>query len=210
MICVSAFIASIGLPIIAKVRVTRQNQAICSRRLRNISSSARAAFWSAVAMEKAYFDFRRRLPGKDEPAYLRLAFQSRYPEKDSNQVSALVSDCHNLEDIMVKAISVDFSPGIAAATRMNVLMNIPACVRCGKYRALSTTDDLCYGCRKYPAFSACNHCHLYWDDSPKFCQHCGGKLWRITDGPGVPMIPLETIGGQSLSQTSRAGQAPAI
>lgn len=149
------------------------------------------------AMEKAYFDFRRRFPGRDEHAYLRLVLQSRYPEKDSDQVSVLVSDCNNLEDIIVKAISVDFTPGIASATRMNVLMNMPPCARCGKYRALSTTDYLCYGCRKYPGFSACTHCHLYWDDSPKFCQQCGGKLWRLTDGPGVPMIPLGTASDQS-------------
>ena len=158
------------------------------------------------ATEKAYFDFRRRFLGKDEHIYLRLALQSRYPEKDSHQVSALVSDCHNLEDIMIKAISIDFSPDVAAATRMNGLMNLPACVRCGKYRALSTTDDLCYGCRKYPGFSACTHCHLFWDDSPKFCQQCGEKLWRLTDGPGVPMIPLEKASEQSLP-TDGGGQS---
>lgn len=144
------------------------------------------------ATEKAYFDFRHRFPGKDEHFYLRLALQSRYPEKDSHQVSALVSDCYNLEDIMLKAISVDFSPGVAAAIRTNVLTNLPPCARCGKYRALSTTDDLCFGCRKYPGFSACTHCHLYWDDLPEFCNQCGAKLWRLTDGPGIPMIPAET------------------
>lgn len=147
------------------------------------------------AMEKAYFDFRRRFPGKEEHAYLRLALQSRYPEKDSDEVCTLVSDCHNLEDVMVKALSVDLSPGIAAATRMNVLMNLPPCARCGKYRALSTTDDLCYGCRKYPGFSACTHCRLYWDDFPTFCQQCGRELWRITDGPGVPMMELWRLTG---------------
>ena len=150
------------------------------------------------AMEKAYFDFRHRFPGKEEYAYLRLALQSRYPEKDSTQLSALVSDCYHLEDVMVKAVSIDFSPTIAEAVRTNVLTNLPPCARCGKYRALSTTDDLCYGCRKYPGFSACTHCHLYWDDSPNFCQQCGGKLWRLTDGPGLSMIPSETTTAQPL------------
>lgn len=156
----------------------------------HLVSRAGNPFGVLWAMERAYFDSRRRFPGRDEDVYLRLALQSRYPEKDSNQLSALASDCHNLEDVMVKAIVVDFSPGIAAATRVKVLENLPPCVRCGKYRALSTTDDLCYACRNYPGFSACTHCHLDWDDSPNFCQQCGRKLWRLTDGPGVPKIRL--------------------
>lgn len=150
------------------------------------------------AMEKAYFDIRRSFPDREEYAYLRLALQTRYPEKDSKQMSELVSDCHNLEDIIVKAISVDFSPSVGETVRANVLMNLPPCARCGKYKALSTTDDLCYGCRKYPGFSACSHCRLYWYDSPNFCQQCGGKLWRLTDGPGVPLFPRETTSVQSL------------
>jgi hypothetical protein len=141
------------------------------------------------ASEKAYFDFRRRFPGKDEPAYLRLTLQSRYPEKNPTELSELLSDCHNLEDIMVKAVSIDFTPGIGAATRMNVLWNFPSCAECGKYRALNTSDNLCYGCRRYSGFAACAVCHLSWEDSPKFCEKCGQELWRITDGPGVPIIP---------------------
>ncbi|HKM81129.1 MAG TPA: hypothetical protein VJY15_09235 [Candidatus Acidoferrum sp.] len=170
------------------------------------------------ATEKAYFDFRRRFPNREEQFYLELAIQSRYPEKASNEVSALVSDCHNLEDAMVKAISIDFSPSVGAAIRTNVLPNIPPCVRCGKYKALSATDDLCYGCRKYPGFAACTHCHLYWDDSPNFCQKCGGKLWRLTDGPGIPMfqrvdgilyvrnVPLETASAEE-SPAEGSGQS---
>jgi hypothetical protein len=171
--------------------VRRQNRAVMFKRIGEyLTFGAGRPFGVVWATEKAYFDFRRRFPGRDEPVYLRLTLQSRYPEKDSNQVSALVSGCNNLEDIMVKAIALDFTPGIAAATRMNVLMNLPPCARCDKYRALSTTDALCYGCRKYPGFAACTVCHLYWDDSPKFCQRCGGKLWRLMDGPGVPLISL--------------------
>ncbi|HTR24498.1 MAG TPA: hypothetical protein VMI10_10975 [Terriglobales bacterium] len=48
-----------------------------------------------------------------------------------------------------------------------------------------------YGCRNYAGFAACTSCHLFWDDNPSFCQRCGGKVWNVTDGPGVPIIPLE-------------------
>jgi hypothetical protein len=116
------------------------------------------------AMERAYFDSRRRFAGKDEQVYLRLTLQSRYPEKDSSQIGGLLSDCHTLDDAIVKAVAIDFTPDVAAAIRVNVLWNLPPCARCGKYRASSTVDDLCYGCRKYPGFSACTHCHLFWDD----------------------------------------------
>ncbi len=144
------------------------------------------------AMEKAYFDLRHRYPGREEYAYLRLALQSRYPEKSEAYIQELVSDCHSLDDAIVRAISLDFDRYVATRTRMDVLWYLPACSRCGKYRALSTTDDLCYGCRKYPGFAACTKCRLFWDDYPqvRFCQQCGAELWRITDGPGVPMIPL--------------------
>jgi hypothetical protein len=143
------------------------------------------------ATEKAYFDVRRKFPGKGEHVYLRLAVQSRYPEKNPEQLNALLAECHDLEDAMVAALVSDFSPGIAAATRINVLSKMPPCARCGKYKALSTTDDLCYGCRKYHSFSACTTCHLYWDDSRGRCSQCGATLWRITDGPGVPMTVYE-------------------
>jgi hypothetical protein len=42
------------------------------------------------AMERAYFEFRHKYPGKEEYAYLRLVLQSRYPDK-SNQVQQLAS-----------------------------------------------------------------------------------------------------------------------
>ena len=32
-------------------------------------------------MERTYFELRHKYPGKDEYAYLRLALQSRYPDK---------------------------------------------------------------------------------------------------------------------------------
>jgi len=143
------------------------------------------------ATEKAYFDVRRKFPGRDEHVYLWLAVQARYPEKNPQQLNALLAECQNLEDATVAALANDFSPGIAAATRINVLSKMPPCARCGKYKALSTIDDLCYGCRKYHSFSACTACHPYWDDSRGRCSQCGATLWRITDGPGVPMTVYE-------------------
>ncbi len=142
------------------------------------------------AMEKAYFELRRRYPGKEEYAYLRLALQTRYPEKSGSEITELVSDCRSLDDAIVKAVGVDFGHHVALRIRMDVLWNLPACSRCGKYRALSTTDNLCFGCRKFPGFAACTKCRLYWDDYPRICQHCGGAVWQITDGPGVPIIPV--------------------
>jgi hypothetical protein len=145
------------------------------------------------AMERSYFQFRRRYPGKEEYAYFRLTLQSRYPDKNTTELQELLSDCQSLDDVMVSAVAVDFGHPIAVRIRMDVLWNLPPCSRCGKYRALSTTDNLCYGCRKFPGFAACTNCRLYWDDSPKFCQRCGGKVWKITDGPGVRMIPLGDV-----------------
>jgi len=141
-------------------------------------------------MEKAYFDLRRNYPGRQEYAYLRLALQSRYPDKTDEQIQQLTSDCSNLDDAIVKAVALDFGHPVAVRVRMDVLWNLPFCSRCGKYRSLSMADPLCYGCRNYPGFAACVRCHLYWDDYPVFCQVCGGKLWRITDGDGVPIIPV--------------------
>ncbi len=145
-------------------------------------------------MEKAYFESRHKYPGKEEYAYLRLALQSRYPDKPETEIHELVSECRSLDDAIVAAIGVDFGHHVALRIRMDVLWNLPACSRCGKYRALSTTDNLCYGCRKFPGFTACSQCRLYWDDYPRACRQCGGPVWRITDGPGVPMIPLSQDG----------------
>lgn len=141
------------------------------------------------AMEKAYFDLRRKYPGREEHTYLRLALQSRYPNK-GDEIHKLASECRSLDDAIVKAVALDFGYPVAVQVRMNVLWNLPACSSCRKYRALSTTDDLCYGCRNYAGFAACTKCHLFWDQAPVSCQQCGGRLWTITDGPGVPMIPL--------------------
>ena len=154
------------------------------------------------AMEKVYFKFRRKYPGREEYVYLRLVLQSRYPEKKTGELVELLSDCHNLDDVIVRAVAVDFGNDVALLIHMNVLWNLRPCSRCEKYRALSTTDNLCYGCRKYPGFAACTKCHLYWDDSRQYCQRCGGALWKITDGPGVQMIPLDIVSCQSPDSVS--------
>jgi hypothetical protein len=141
-------------------------------------------------MEKTYFKLRRKFPGKEEHTYLRLALHTRYPDKPINQISQLASECHSLEDAIVKAVSLDFGHTVAALVRMNTLHSLPPCCRCNKYRALSIADNLCYGCRNYAGFACCGKCRLFWDDAPEFCQYCGTQLWKITGGLGVPMIPL--------------------
>ncbi len=134
-------------------------------------------------MEKAYFEMRRRYPGKTEYAYLRLALQSRYPDRP-DEVPLLAEKCRSLDDAITEAVALDFDRAIAIATQMNFLMRMSACTRCGKYRSLSTTDSFCYGCRKYFGFAACLQCHVYWDNQPDCCPKCRGGVWRITDGDG--------------------------
>ncbi|MBI3609175.1 MAG: hypothetical protein HY204_00530 [Nitrospirae bacterium] len=142
-----------------------------------------------MMMERAYFVFRRKFPAKEEYAYLRLALQSRYREKSTDEICSLLSECKSLDDVIVKALQLDFGPAIALRTEMDVLWKSSACSCCGKYRALTAIDKRCYGCRKYFGFGACTQCHLYWDDlSIDKCSQCGQKLWRITDGPGVPLL----------------------
>jgi len=108
-------------------------------------------------MERTYFELRHKYPGKDEYAYLRLTLQGRYPDK-LDQIHQLASECRSLEDAIIKAVALDFGDHVAIQVRMNVLWKLPACSRCEKYRALSTIDNLCYGCRKYPGFAACTKC----------------------------------------------------
>lgn len=74
------------------------------------------------AMERAYFELRRRYPGKEEYAYIRLTLQSRYPDKPE-QVVQLASECRDLEDAIVKALAMDFGYAIAVQARMNGLWN---------------------------------------------------------------------------------------
>ena len=73
------------------------------------------------AMERAYFEFRRKYSGKDEYAYFRLALESRYPDKPTEQIHELLSECRSLDDIIVKAVALDFDQSVAVQIRMNVL-----------------------------------------------------------------------------------------
>jgi hypothetical protein len=57
-------------------------------------------------VEKVYFQFRRKYPGRQEYAYLRLTLQSRYPEKSEAEIHELLTDCRNLDDAIVKAVVV--------------------------------------------------------------------------------------------------------
>jgi hypothetical protein len=141
-------------------------------------------------MEKAYFVYRRKMPGMKDQIYLRLALQSRYRRMPSEDVTRHVSECPSLDALIMRAVGIDFNPAVAMHFALEVLWLMPPCSRCHKYRALSSVDSLCYGCRHYAGFGACPSCHLYWDGDAISCQRCGSTLWRITDGPGVEFIPL--------------------
>ncbi len=139
---------------------------------------------------KGLFRVSAAIPALDEQAYLRLALLSRYPDKPKSKIEELAANCATLDDAITAAIELDFGLPVAMQIMTEVLWRLPACSRCRKYRALSTADDLCYGCRTYPGFAACTKCHLYWDDSPQLCQRCGEKLWKIRAGDGAPMISI--------------------
>jgi len=148
-----------SIPLLNRVILLTTEKSVCSGEQENTSNSKLGAgrplgtIWS---MEKAYFDLRHRYPGREDHAYLRLALQSRYPEKGDTFIEKLLSDSQSLDDAIFQAIGVDFGSHVGLQIAMNALWRFPPCSRCGKYRALSTTDDLCYGCRKYPYFRACN------------------------------------------------------
>ena len=135
------------------------------------------------AMEKAYFTARRKFPFKKEPVYLRLTLQSRYPDKSVDEIVQMVNKCKNLDDAIEEAIRTDFGEAIAWDFVSKVLMNLPKCLSCGKYRALSPNSSLCYGCRNFGSVLVCPKCRLYWATRESFCYQCGGKL--------VPIITTE-------------------
>ena len=139
-----------------------------------------------LAMERAYFEYRHQVPGREENVYLRLALQSRYPDK-REEVVRISSECHDLEDAMLMAMVWDFGHEVAIHEQMKSRSTYPPCSQCNKYRALKSSDTLCYGCRTYSRFAACTKCRVYWDDKPSTCRECGGPVWKITDGPGVQM-----------------------
>src|SRR5215471_17798862 len=140
----------------------------------------RGVMW---AMEKAYFTARRKFPFKKGPVYLRLTFQSRYPDKSVDEIVQMVNKCKNLDDAIEEAIRTDFGAAIAWDFVSKVLMDLPKCLSCRKYRALSPNSSLCYGCRNFGSVLICPKCRLYWATRESFCYQCGGKL--------VPIIAAE-------------------
>jgi hypothetical protein len=73
-------------------------------------------------------------PGKDEYTYVRLTLQGRYPDK-LDQIHQLASEWRSLDDAIIKTVALDVGDHGAVHVRMNVLWNLPACSRCGKYCA---------------------------------------------------------------------------
>jgi len=139
-----------------------------------------AVMW---AMEKEYFTARRKFPFKDEPVYLRLTFESRYPDKSVDEIVEMVNKCKNLDDAIEEAIRIDFGRDIAWDFVLKVLRHFPKCLSCRKYRALSPNSSLCYGCRNFGSVRVCQKCRLYWARRESFCNQCGGKP--------VPIIAAE-------------------
>ena len=133
----------------------------------------RGVMW---AMEKAYFTARRKFPFKKGPVYLRLTFESRYPDKSDDEIVQMVNKCKNLDDAIEEAIRTDFGRGIAWDFVSKVLKYLPKCSSCRKYRALSPNSSRCYGCRHFGSVRVCPKCRLYWARCESFCNQCGGKL----------------------------------
>src|SRR5947207_15898238 len=59
------------------------------------------------AMEKSYFEWRHKHPGRTEYAYLRLALQSRYPLNTGFPRSRLAVGA-DLDDAILEAVQLDF------------------------------------------------------------------------------------------------------
>jgi tetratricopeptide (TPR) repeat protein len=130
------------------------------------------------AIEKAYFEQKFRYPGRMEMAYLFLALRARYLEKPEKQIWEIARRCSHLDDAMVEAVRIDFGAEVAERFR-EALPAFPMCSKCGKYRALSTKDSLCYGCREYGDATVCHHCRLYWKKDDKHCPRCGRELTEV-------------------------------
>lgn len=84
----------------------------------------------------------------------------------------------------MEAVRLDFGDFVAQ-TFKPALHAFPLCSKCGQYRALSTADTLCYGCRNFADLVVCHTCRLYWQKRAKFCQKLGGRLDSTTNKPIV-------------------------
>ncbi len=125
------------------------------------------------AMERAFFEYMYRYPDRNEYAYIRLALQARYPERAD--IPAITERCSGLDDAIVAAVELDFGREAAILFRP-ALQSFPPCSHCGQFRALSSKDSFCYGCRTYGRMLVCRVCRLYWDREASFCQKCGSEL----------------------------------
>lgn len=125
------------------------------------------------AMEKSYFEWRHKYPGRDHQVYVRAALQSRYPL--NNEIPAIAGRCQNLDDAILEAVRLDFGEFVTQMFKP-ALEAFPLCSACGEFRALSTGDALCYGCRNFGDLIPCRNCHLWWKKDSNFCQRCGAPL----------------------------------
>lgn len=125
------------------------------------------------AMEKSYFEWRHKYPGRDRQVYLRAALQSRYPL--NKEIPAIAGRCQNLDDAILEAVRLDFGEFVMQMFKP-ALEAFPMCSACGEFRALSTGDALCYGCRNFGDLIPCHNCHLWWEKDSNFCQRCGAPL----------------------------------
>jgi Tfp pilus assembly protein PilF len=152
--------------------------------------------WS---VEKSYFEHRFRFPRRMEMAYLFYALRARYPEKPEDQVWAMVRRCTDLDDAIVEAVRVDF--GAEVGEKFSVALTaFPRCSKCRKYRALSTRDTLCYGCRKYGHVYFCHDCRLYWTKGQKHCPKCGRELSQFIP----PQVEVNTSEEKSVAPDAGA------
>ena len=126
--------------------------------------------------EKSYFEWKHKYPGRTEYAYLRLALQSRYPP--NNGVPAIADRCRNLDDAILEAVRLDFGEFVMQMFKP-ALEAFPLCSACGVFRALSTVDTLCYGCRNFGDLIPCHRCRLWWKKDSRFCQRCGAPLSTV-------------------------------
>jgi len=127
------------------------------------------------AVEKLFFKWRHKHPGRPENFYLKMVLRTRYLEKSDVFVFDLAQRCRTLDDAIIEAVRVDFGESVARKFRPAFEL-FPPCSMCGRYRALSARDTLCYGCREFGHLIPCHKCHLYWDRGARFCRNCGSPL----------------------------------
>jgi hypothetical protein len=127
------------------------------------------------AVEKSFFKWKYKHPGRPENFYLKMVLRTRYFEKPDDFVFDIAQRCRTLDDAIIEAVRVDFGESVARKFKPAFEL-FPPCSMCGRYRALSTHDTLCYGCREFGHLIPCHKCHLYWDLGARLCRNCGSPL----------------------------------